>query len=791
MLKNYLKIAYRTLVRQKGYAFINIFGLAVGLACAFLITLWIRDEVSYDRLHESGDRIYRVMRHVHSGDEIHTSDIVTWPLDRVLEEAYPEVEDVVAITQSEELLFSRGERSAREEGLYADADFFDVFSWDLIEGDPADVLQAPTSVVISASLAEKYFGSGWRTHAVGGTIIRDDIDGTKDLTVTGVFEDVPQHSSLKFDYALPMAAFVQRHEGWMGDWMNSAFHLFVRVGEGADADMLSEKITDLQNDHIEGFRSDLFLQPYADQHLYSAFKDGALAGGRIEYIQVFAVVALLIVLIACINFVNLATARSAQRAREVGVRKAVGAGRRSLVGQFMGESLLLVLFAFALALGLVVAALPTFNGLTGKEVAVAELGGRMLLLFAGIGALTALVSGTYPALYLSSFSAVSILRGTFRLGGGGVRLRKGLVVFQFAMTVLLVVGTITVYQQIRYIYAKNIGLDRENVISLSLEGELGERFGAFKEELLRRPGIAAVTSASESPLDVGSNTHSVTWRGKDPSSQISMRILSVGFDFLDVMKMELAKGRGFDPDFGADSIAYIANEQALAVMGFDDPLGERLSFWGGAGPVVGVVKDFHMASLHSEIEPVILRLWPRGAAGELFVRTEPGRTREALASLEAVYDEFNPAYPFAYEFLDETFRQTYRSEQVIGKLAGLFTVFALFIAGLGLFGLVAFTAEQRTKEIGVRKVLGASVASIVALLSKDFLKLVLIAFVVAVPVAYLAMQRWLADFAYRVDLGIGLFALAGALVLVVALVTVSYQAIRAATADPVKSLRYE
>ena len=489
---------------------------------------------------------------------------------------------------------------------------------------------------------------------------------------------------------------------------------------------------------------------------------------------------------------NLATARSMRRAREVGVRKAVGAGKRSLVGQFMGESLLLVFIAFVLAMGLVAAALPVFNGLTEKSVAIADLHDSTLLLFAGIGLLTALISGTYPALYLSSFDAVRILRGTFRLDGGSARLRKGLVVFQFSMSILLVIGTVTVYQQIRYIHSKHLGLDRENVIYLSLEGQMGEQFDTIKEELLRRPGIASVSSASSSPLDIGSSTHSVSWQGKDPDREIEMYILTVSFDFLDVMKIELAEGRDFDPGFGTDSVTYILNEKARQVIGFEHPLGERLSLWGGgdAGTVVGVVKDFHMSSLYSEIEPTIIRLRPQDA-GRLFLRTEPGRTHDALVSLEEVYDRFNPESPFEYQFLDETFHQTYRSEVVIGKLAGYFTVVALFIACLGLFGLAAFTAQQRTKEIGVRKVFGATVSNLVLLLSKDFVALVLIAFVGAVPLAYIAMQRWLEGFAYRIEIGPSVFILVGAAVLLIALLTVGYQSVRAALADPVKSLRYE
>ncbi|MGD1894785.1 MAG: FtsX-like permease family protein, partial [Cyclobacteriaceae bacterium] len=567
-------------------------------------------------------------------------------------------------------------------------------------------------------------------------------------------------------------------------------YIFVQTQEGVDGAALSAKITDIQNEHIEQFRSAHFLQPYADQYLYSSFKDGKQAGGRIEYVRMFGVEALIILLIARIKFVNLATARSMRRAREIGVRKAIGAGKRSLVAQFMGESYLLVLVAFGLAMVLVLLALPIFNELTEKEVTLANLSGSTFLLFSGIAVLMALLAGLYPAFYLSSFDAVRILRGSFCLSGGGTQLRQGLVVFQFAISILLIGGSIIVYQQIDYIHSKNLGLDRENVISMRLEGDMRAKFGTVKEELLQSPGIASVTSTSESPLDIGSSTASVSWRGRDPDAQIIINILMVDFDFLETMKMELVEGRSFDTKFGTDSFNYIINRRALEVMEFEEPLGEQLSFWNASGTIVGVVEDFHMASLYSEIAPTIIQLRPR-STDHLFLRTQPGRTTEAITSLENVALQFNPEYPFEYNFLDDTFRQTYRGEMVVGKLAGYFTGFALFIACLGLFGLAAYAAERRNKEIGIRKVLGATVTSIVTLLSKDFLKLILVGFIIAIPVAWYLMSQWLQNFAYSIEINWWIFALAGLLALLVAWLTISFQSIRAAVANPVDSLRNE
>lgn len=787
MFKNYITIALRNLLRQKGYSLLNIVGLSLGLACTFLITLWIQDEMSYDSFHESGDRLYRVMRHVHSEGQIRTSDQVTWNIANTLKEEYPEVQDV-SVTYPTNLVMSIGELSIREEGIYASPGFFDMFTWHLVQGEPKEVLRSPSSLLISSSLAEKYFGEDWRTKAIGGTI-RDGVDGLGDFTVTGVFEDIPRHSSLQFDFVLPMQVYESRND-WLFNWMNSGVRIFARLHEGADEATLSKKITDIQNKHIEGFRSDLFLQPYTDQHLYSGFQDGVLTGGRIEYVRMFAIVALVIILIACINFMNLATARSMRRAKEIGVRKAIGAKRGSLVVQFMGESCLLVLIAFVLAMALIVIVLPFFNELTEKSLTVASLGGDMLLVFGSVGGVVALVAGLYPAFYLSSFDAVRILRGSFRLGSGGTLLRKGLVVFQFAISILLIGGTLIVYQQMQYIHSKNLGIDRENVIYMPLEGALREKFNTAKEQLRRQPGIASVTATSESPLDVGSSTHQVVWRGKDPDSQILMNILMADFDFLEVMKIKLAEGRDFDPRFGTDSFNYIVNRKAIEVMGFEEPIGEQLSFWGKTGTIVGVVDDFHMTSLYDEIAPTIIQLRPK-ATWLMFVRTQPGRTPEALASLQEISSQFNPAYPFEYHFLDESFRQTYHSEMVVGKLAGYFTAFALLIACLGLFGLAAYAAERRTKEIGIRKVVGATVTNIVSLLSKDFLKLVVIGFLMAIPATWYVMHQWLQHFAYRIEISGFTMLVAGLLALLIALITVSFQSVKAATANPVDSLRNE
>jgi len=786
MFSSYLKTVLRTFRRQKAYSFINMLGLSVGLACSFLILLWVQDELHYNRFHEEGDQLYRVMRNYHSDAQIYTWPSITKPLAQVLEDEYPEITDAVLITWEEDLLMRHGDLIFREQGYHAGPAFFEIFSFPFVQGDPETALDDPQAIVLSESLAHKYFGENGPADALGQTV---RINNDKDFTVTGVFADVPAHSSLRFDFIIPIEEFIQRNP-WVEHWGNNGLRLYVRLQEDADAALISAKIKNVIRDHHESANADLFLQPFTDMYLYSNFEEGQLVGGRIEYVRIFSMVALFILLIASINFMNLATARSTSRAREIGVRKAVGATQGSLVGRFIGESVLTALAALVLAVLLVILVLPVFNDLTGKHIGIDYLDPVPWLTFLGIALVTGLLAGSYPAFYLSSFNVISVLRNAVGHRRGAAGVRKGLVVFQFALSTLLIVGTMTVYLQLDYIRHKKLGLDRENLLYLTLEGGVQSQFDAFKQELLQQPGILSVTTASQNPLSIGQSTTDPSWEGKDPESEILFHIINANYDFVETMKMELADGRTFSRAFATDSVNYLINEQTARAMGMENPLGAQLRFWGQDGEVIGIVKDFHMTSLYAEIEPTIIRLDPDNT-GMLFVRTEAGRTQEALASLQTVYERFNPEYPFEYHFLDERFEQTYRNEQVVGTLSNYFAVLAVFIACLGLFGLASYTAEQRTKEIGIRKVLGASVPNLVLLFSRDFIKLVMIAFVLAVPLAYYAVNQWLQDFAYRIDISWPIFLLAGVAALAIAWLTVSYQSVRAALANPVASLRTE
>jgi ABC-type antimicrobial peptide transport system permease subunit len=503
------------------------------------------------------------------------------------------------------------------------------------------------------------------------------------------------------------------------------------------------------------------------------------------------VVALFLLLIACVNFMNLATARSVKRAREVGIRKVVGAGRKLLIGQFIGEAVLLTSFALFISLILVNFLLPPFNLLTGKSISLQIDQPGFWLLLGGMTLLTGLVAGSYPALFLSSLNPVRVLKGGALKFGASARLfRQGLVVFQFVLSMLFIVGTLVIYRQVQFIQHNNIGFDRENLLYVPAEGNLATRFDAFKQELLRTPGIQSVTYAQEVPTHIGNSTGGVTWPGKDPNMNIEFTQTSVGYDFIKTMKI-LVDGRDFSPAYGTDSTNYLINKAALKRIGYTDPIGKPITFWGTPGKIIGVMEDFHFQSLHTPIEPLIVRFNPNPGGQSLVVRTQPGQTQQALASLERVYKQFNPEFPFFYSFADEEYQKLYKSETMVGQLANYFAFLAIFISCLGLFGLAAFTAEQRTREIGVRKVLGASITQIISLLSRDFLKLVLLAIVIASPLAWYLMSRWLEDFAYKIDLEWWIFGLAGLLALLIALFTVSFQSIKAASSNPVKSLRSE
>ncbi|HEX5154410.1 MAG TPA: ABC transporter permease [Parafilimonas sp.] len=790
MFRNYLKTAFRNLWRNKAFSLINIMGLALGLACSLLIMLWVNDEYQVDAFHQNGSRIYSVYEkqfHDARVDAFHGSPgVLADEMKRVL----PEVQYATNYAWNDLSTFEANNKILKENGNNAGADFFKIFSYKILQGNAITALQSPSDIAISKKMAEDFFGSP--EEAIGKTI---RYQNNKDFKITAVFDNVPKNSTMEFDYILNWQTFLERNS-WAKNWANNGPACYIMLREGTDAKAFEKKITKfLDNYNKEQTKYSyihLGIERYKDVYLYSNFdKLGNISGGRIQYVQLFSIVAIFILLIACINFMNLTTARSVKRAKEIGIRKVVGAFRFTLIRQFIGEALLIVLISVTIALTLVMLILPLFNQLTGKDIHIPFNDSIFWFSITGLLLVTGFISGSYPALYLSSFQPVRVLKGALKFSSGALWFRKGLVVFQFMLSIILIIGTIVVSKQVNYIQTTNLGYDRENLIYIPMEGDLVAKYKVFKEELSGMPGIKDISRITDVPTQIENGTGGVDWIGKDPNADIEFTQSAVGYDFTKTMRLQMAEGRDFSKDFATDSAGYVINEAALKRIGYKDPIGKPLTFWQKKGTIIGVLKDFHFNSLHEEINPLVLRLGEDISWGAALVRTAPGKTKEALASLEKVCKQLNPKFPFSYKFSDEEYAKLYKSEQVVSRLANYFAFLAIFISCLGLLGLVIFTSEQRTKEFGIRKVLGASPVSLFNLLSKEFLLLVLIAMVIASPLAWLAMNSWLKDYAYKINISWWMFVVAGITAVVIALITVSFQAIKAAVANPVESLRTE
>jgi len=790
MFKNYLKTAFRNLWKNKAFSLINIMGLALGLACSLLIMLWVNDEYNVDAFHKNGSQLYSVYEKQYRDgrvDAFHGGPgIMADELKRVM----PEVQYATNYAWNELSTFEANNKIIKENGNHAGQDFFKMFTYHLLEGSAITALKTPSDIAISKKMAEEFFGSP--AEAIG-KIIR--YQNNKDLKITAVFDNVPQNSTAQFDYIVNWQHFLE-HNSWAKDWTNNGPPCYIMPREGTDAKAFEKKIIRfLDNYNKEQTQHSyirLGIEQYGDVYLHSNFdKQGDISGGRIQYVHLFSIVAIFILLIACINFMNLTTARSVKRAKEIGVRKVVGAVRFALIRQFIGEALLIVLIAVIISLLLVTLVLPQFSRLTGKQMTIPVNDARFWLSIAGLLLVTGFISGSYPALYLSSFKPVRVLKGSMKFSSSALWFRKGLVVFQFMLSIILIIGTIVVSKQVNYIQTTNLGYDRENLLYIPLEGDLTPKYELFKNQVLQMPGIKEVSRITDVPTQIENGTGGVQWIGKNPNADIEFTQSAVGYDFTKTMHLQLAQGRDFSKDFATDSAGYLINESALKIIGYKNPIGKPLTFWQKKGAIIGVLKDFHFNSLHEQINPLVLRLGENIEWGAALVRTEPGKTKQALARLEKVCKELNPKFPFTYKFSDEEYAKLYKSEQVVSQLANYFAFLGIFISCLGLLGLVIFTAEQRTKEFGIRKVLGASPATLFTLLSKEFLLLVLIAMVIASPLAWIAMNNWLQDYVYHINISWWMFVIAGVVAILIALITVSFQAIRAAVANPVKSLRTE
>ena len=790
MFKNYFKTTWRNLFRNKAFSLINIMGLALGLACSLLIMLWVNDEYKVDAFHKNKTQLYSVFERRYHDGQINAGYATQGLMPDEMKRVFPEVQYATGNAWSHVSTFEANNKIIKEDGNFAGQDFFKMFSYPLLQGDAITALQTPLDIAISRKMAEDFFGSA--AEAIGKTI---RYQNKKDLKITAVFDNVPQNSSAKFDYLINWQTFLENN-GWAKSWDNNGPPTHIMLRKGTDINAFEKKITKFLDNYNKKQSPHSYvrlgIQRFGDVYLHSNFdQNGEISGGRIEYVRIFSIVAIFILLIACINFMNLTTTKSIKRAKEIGVRKVMGAVRFALIKQFISEALLIVSIAMLISLVVVTLVLPQFNQFTGKQIQIPFDNGTFWLSLTGLLLVTGFISGSYPALYLSSFRPVRVLKGLPKFSSSALWFRKGLVVFQFTLSIILIIVTIVVSKQVKYIQTTNLGYDKENLVYISLEGDLAAKYKLFKSQGLQMPGIQNVTKITDGPTRINNGTTGVQWNGKDPNLKIDFAHAAIGYDFIKTMHLQLAQGRDFSEDFATDSAGYIINETALRIIGYQDPIGKPFTQWGMKGTIIGVVKDFHFNSLHTQINPLILRLGEKTGSGSALIRTEPGKTKEALASLEGICKELNPQFPFTYKFSDEEYQKLYTSEQVVSKLANYFAVLAISISCLGLLGLVMFAAEQRTKEFGIRKVLGARPATLFKLLSKEFLLLVLIAMVIASPLAWIAMDNWLQDYVYRIHVSWWMFAVAGVLVVLIALITVSFQAIKAAIANPVKSLRTE
>ncbi|MFD1144343.1 ABC transporter permease [Larkinella insperata] len=806
MIQNYFKIAWRNLVRNRAFSAINIVGLALGLATCLLISLFVLDEVSFDRFHEKSDRIVRVVfRGTVQGGKMNEAHVMP-PVAHTLRADYPEVQEATRLRQGGMPQFLVGDKLFNEESMaFADSNFFQVFSFPLVQGNPKTALSQPNTVVLTQSTAIKLFG---RADALGKTI---RVKGSNTpLTVTGVMDEIPANSHFHFDVFTSMASLP---EAKSPSWMTSEFFTYLLLPKGYDYRQLEAKLPQVVEKYMgpqietafgmkyDQFRQKgndlgLFLQPLTDIHLHSDSPYDLEPAGNIQYIYLFSAVALFVLLIASINFMNLSTAGASKRAKEVGIRKVMGSLRLELAFQFLIESLLLTAFALVVAVGLVYAALPLFNSLAGKSLTFRFADAPWLLpgllLF---GLLVGILAGSYPALFLASFKPVAVLKGRFSAGKNSISLRSGLVVFQFFIAILLMVGTTVVYRQLDYIQSKKLGYDKDKVLVLGNTWALGPKEEVFRELLLQDPRVVNVSHSGYLPAGPSYNNNFFVYPDNQSTQLMKTLRYDVDHSYIPTLGMEMVAGRNFSKAFGTDSTAVIINETAARTMGWNGKaLGHSLTSSSKEGTkqtyrVVGVVKDFHFRSLHEKITPLVMVLGKTN--GTMIAKVKTRDISGLLASVKKQWTDLKADQPFSYSFLDERFMKTYESEQRIGRILGIFAGLTIFVACLGLLGLATFTAEQRTKEIGVRKVLGASVGSIVGLLSKEFVKLVLIAIVLASPVAWYAMNKWLQAFEYKIAVAWWMFALAGALAIAVALLTISFQSIKAALVNPVTSLRGE
>lgn len=787
MFRHNLLLIYRNFKRFKSTFVINLVGLSTGMASTILIYLWVNDELGMDKFHEKDSRLYRAMEHRVQADRIWTAYTTPSILAETLTEEMPEVELAVQSTRTQSVTLSVGDKNLKTGGRYAGKDFFRMFSYGLVQGNEDQVLQDKNLIVISESLARRLFNT---THNIVGKSI--ELEHESHFQVSGVFKDVPLNSSEQFDFVISFEKYKEGRD-WLKYWGNTNSFAYILLKPGVNVDEFNKKIAGYikvkTNNEVNN--RTLFLKKYSEDYLYGKYENATLVGGRITYVRLFSIVAIIIVIIACINFMNLSTAKASRRIKEVGIKKAVGASRSMLIKQYLSESMLMSFLSLLLAILLVDLFLPQFNQITGKQLAL-HFDRNLLYPAVVIAAFTGLLAGSYPALYLSGFNTVTVMRGKLNTSNGVLWARKGLVIFQFSLSILFIISVIVVYKQIEFVQSAPLGYNKDNIIYFPLTGTL--RDVSNQESLLAEiktiPEVINASSISHDMTGHNSGTSGVLWEGKNPDDRTEFENATVNYDMIEMLGIEMVAGRTFSRAFGADTSNIIFNEKGIEFMGLTDPIGKVIKLWGKDMKIIGVAKDFHFESLHENVKPLFFVLNPYNTYW-LMARFEAGKEKETLSSLQHLYQKLNPGFSFDYQFLDDDYQLQYVAEQRVSTLSKYFAGLAILISCLGLFGLAAFTAERRLKEIGIRKILGSTVFGIVYLLSGDFTRIVFTSIVIALPISYLTTKYWLDSFAFKVTLEWWYFIGAGLTALLIAWLTVGSQAIKAARINPTQCLKDE
>jgi len=767
--------------------FINLIGLSTGLACALLIYLWVYDELNVDKFHEKDRQLFMVMQNIEMTKEIVTLDVGPNPLAETLIEEMPEVETVVSVFEVP--IFGKPNLSFKDNKvkascIYAGKDFFNIFSYSLIKGEPNEILTDINFIVISDEVAMNLFGT---TQNVAGQVI--EFQNESQFIVSGIFERVPSNSSLQFDFVLSNDVLKRKYPS-MDRWENNSHNTYVVLKEGSNIAQFDDKIASLIERKCGESNRKLFLKPYSDRYLYGTYEDGILVGGRIEYARMFSAIAIFILVMGCINFINLSTAKASERTKEIAVKKVFGASRRSLTFQYLAESILMAFFSLLTAIFLIVLFLPWFNDITGKHI-IFNFNSLHILFFLGVTLITGFIAGSYPAIYFSAFNPAIILKRKSQGSKGELWTRKGLVIFQFVLSSILIVSVLVIYKQIEFIQNKKLGFDKDNVMYFDMEGRISETGDVFLSEIKNIPGIVNASSTMFNIIGKHNITGDVRWGGRNPDDKIDFHMQFINYDFIETLGIKMKEGRAFSRDFGADYSKIICNETAIDIMGLKDPIGKVINLGGEERQIIGVTCDFHYESLHQSVNPLIFILAQPSQNLKIMAKIKSGTERETIDKLKKFYENYNPGFVFEYTFLDDENQARYVSERRIGILSRYFAGIAIIISCLGLFGLVTFSAERRTKEIGIRKVLGSSALRIVYLLSGDFTILVIVSIFIALPLSYLITKNWLNEFAYRVPLEWWYFIGSGFFALLTAWITVGTLAIKRANINPAKCLREE